>query len=436
MGGVQASMGHNLQRIISPQEFGEEHPEYFPLREGVRYVPERGGENGWQPCTSNPEVIAIAARKAIAYFDENPDAYSFSLSPVDGYGWCECDKCTAQDPPALRGNRMRGKGRRMSIFANAVAERLAEKHPDKYVCWYAYAGAVEAPEDVGVHPNVVISLAHYGWCGCNIHALQDPECPINPNFLGILNDWAAKDCKLFIREYWTTLVARTDMPARICAAYSLAEDIPFLKSKGVIGFSSESVTDYGACAMNFWMAGRKMWDAEADTAALVADFCGGMYGPAAEVMRAYFEEVVRICRARGCRSPSFSDEELADFHARVDRAAALCETPRQRDRVSLTQDSLDFADQFRDYLLKPSGEKREALVSRANELRDAHSLAVDFTAFIRRLGQKTQLNVAPAKTWLKTSFVPLSTETMPPTAREVAFTIRGEHAFLILAKRG
>ena len=37
--------------------------------------------------------------------------------------------------------------------------------------------------DVGVHPNVVISLAHYGWCGCNTHALADARCSLNPKFV-------------------------------------------------------------------------------------------------------------------------------------------------------------------------------------------------------------------------------------------------------------
>ena len=436
MGGVQAGMGHNLQRIISPKEFGTKNPEYFPLRGKTRYVPASAGEHGWQPCTTNPKVIEIAANKAIAYFDANPDAFSFSLSPVDGYGWCECERCTAQDPPEFRDSKSRGKGRRMSIFANAVAERLAQKHPRKYVCWYAYAGAVEAPADVGVHPNVVISLAHYGWCGCNIHALNDPKCPNNPKFLKILDDWASKDCKLFIREYWTTLVGTSDMPARVCAAYSLANDIPFLKSKGVIGFSSESVPDYGACALNFWLAARKMWRADADTGRLLNDYYTGMYGPAAALMRGYFEGILKACRGRGCRGSFFTLDELGQMRGKLEQAAMLCATDKQRQRVGLTRESLDFVLQMRGYVKTPSSDERKALVETVTSIVGRQSLAVDSRSFLSRLGRGRKADPTAGRSLCGAKLRPLTTQPMPADAAKAAFTVRGKHTFVVLAKAG
>lgn len=436
MGGVKASMGHNLQRIINPVEYGKDYPEYFPLRGNTRYIPKNAGEHGWQPCTSNPKVIEIAAQKAIAAFDRDPELYSFSLSPVDGYGWCECERCQSQDPPELRGSAQRGKGRRMTIFANEVAKRLAKKHPDRYVCWYAYAGAVEAPPDLDVHPNVIISLAHYGWCGCNIHALKDPSCKLNAHFLKILDDWAGKECKLFIREYWATLVGATDKPARVCGAYSLAEDIPFFKSKGAIGFSSESVPDYGACALNFWLAARKMWRADADTTALLQDFCEGMYGPAESTMRDYFTGIVETCRQRGCRSSFFTDDELTTLRSKVDIAAKLCATEKQRARVQLTRDSLDFVTGMRDYVRAPSAQKRQALVHTVGALRDRHSLAVDFKSFLARLGRQLRADPSRANELLKMALVPLTDVPMPSDATESAFSVRGKHLFVILTSKG
>ncbi len=87
MGGVKASMGHNLYGIFPPAEFGETHPEYYPLIDGERRVPSAEARHNWQPCTSNPEVVQLAIDAAIKYFDDLPDAFSFSLSPNDGYGW-------------------------------------------------------------------------------------------------------------------------------------------------------------------------------------------------------------------------------------------------------------------------------------------------------------------------------------------------------------
>lgn len=443
MGGVQASMGHNLHRILRPSQF-RENPDLFPLRQGTRYIPESDGEQGWQPCTSNPQVIEIAARKAIAYFDENPEAYSFSLSPADGYGWCECERCTAQDPPEFRGLAKRGKGRRMSIFANAVAKRLARRHPDKYVCWYAYAGTVEAPKDVPVHPNVVISLAHYGWCGCNIHSLQDPRCELNARFVEILDAWSAKASKLFIREYWTTLVGPTDGLARICAAYSLAEDIPFFKARGVIGFSSESIPDYGACALNFWLAARKMWDAETDTEQLLRDFYAGMYGPAASVMRRYFETILQLCRERGHRGPFFppftggkrEGEKLEKLGALLDEAAQLCQTERQRARVKLTRDFYEYVMRMRRYVVAPTAAEREAINALINGMEQGHSLAVDFVRHRATFGRRWRVPTKPAEEYCGARVKPYTSEPMPEGAEKVAFAVRGQHGFVVLLRAG
>jgi hypothetical protein len=42
-------------------------------------------------------------QKARAALDEDPDLWSFSLSPNDGWGgWCECEDCIALDPPEFQ----------------------------------------------------------------------------------------------------------------------------------------------------------------------------------------------------------------------------------------------------------------------------------------------------------------------------------------------
>ena len=430
-------MGHNLQRIVPPSTFGTDHPEYFPLIDGKRRVPGKDEGHGWQPCTSNPEVVEIAARAAIGYFTQRPSAYTYSLSPADGYGWCECSECTAQDPPKFRGMPRRGKGRRMALFANAVADKVSREFPAKYLCWYAYAGSVEAPEDVKVHPNVVVSLAHYGWCGCNIHDLYDERCGLNAEFRRVLEGWCATGCKLFIREYWTTLVSATDMPARVCAAYSLAADIPTFKSKGVIGFSSESIPDYGVCALNFWLAARKMWDAEADTEGLLTDWFGGMYGPAAAEMRRVTEEILTRCRDGGCRGNAFSEEYLRGLRERLEGARDACPEERHRARIDLSIRAVGLALQLRDYILGPSRDKHQALVSSMADIKERQDFAVDFRSFLGRLGSEATANVKLAGPWraLRLRQLP-DAPPVPAAALDAAMVVRGQHAFVIVAEAG
>ena len=435
MGGVAAHMRHNLHEIIRPSAYGKAHPDFFPLRGGQRYIPKSDREHGWQPCTSNPEVIEIAARKAIEFFDRNPRAYAYSLSPADGYGWCECDRCTAQDPPKFRGMGKRGKGRRMTIFANAVAERLARRHPDKYVCWYAYAGTVEAPDDVPVHPNVVIALAHYGWCGCNIHAIQDSKCGLNAKFHKVIGGWVRKRAKLFIREYWTVVLNRVDVLSRVCAAYSLADDIPYYKAKGAVGFSSESVPDYGSCALNFWIAGRLMWKADADKNALFSEFYDGMYGPAAAVMRQYFETIRDISRSRSCRHSFLKDDELKKLGAMLDHAAALCRTEKQRGRVQMSRDLFDYVKAVRHYSLRSSAATMKSITAMVDRLEKRRSLAVDFVCHRAVFGRKVTTVTKAAQKYCGANVKPLTAEPTPAAATKAGFVLRKRHTYVVLLRR-
>ncbi|MBU0608148.1 MAG: DUF4838 domain-containing protein, partial [Armatimonadetes bacterium] len=356
MGGAAFSAGHNLARIVPPKVFGPTHPEYFPLWGSERHVP--GDEESWQPCTSNPEVIALAVAAADKHFTENPQASSFSLSPNDGYGWCQCEACKAQDPPEHRDQRNQYKGRRTLLFVNAVAREIATKHPGKLLAWYAYAGTVEPPTDVKAEPNVLTALAHYGYVGCNIHAMADPTCANNQKFMAIMDGWSKVADKLMIREYWVSLVGEEDAMARVCAGYSLAEDIPLLVKRGFIGASAEAEPECGSAAINFYLAAKMMWNSRQPLEPILADYYAGMYGPAGPAMRAFFEGIVKQCRERG---PHFADADYPRMAAELEKIAPLAATDKQRARIQMTQDFLKFTTLLQSYSLRPVKDTREQI---------------------------------------------------------------------------
>ncbi|GAJ07267.1 unnamed protein product, partial [marine sediment metagenome] len=65
--GAAREQSHSLRRIIVPSRYRDEHPEYLPLLEGRRLLPEDTRHN-WQPCLTDPHVIAIAAQWVLDYF--------------------------------------------------------------------------------------------------------------------------------------------------------------------------------------------------------------------------------------------------------------------------------------------------------------------------------------------------------------------------------
>ncbi|MCU6710952.1 DUF4838 domain-containing protein [Paenibacillus sp. J5C_2022] len=81
---------HNLYNLFPPSEYAESHPEFYPLRDGTRFIPTTN--TAWQPCFSADGLAEEAIRKINAYFTEHPEEQFFSLGVNDGGGFCEAGR--------------------------------------------------------------------------------------------------------------------------------------------------------------------------------------------------------------------------------------------------------------------------------------------------------------------------------------------------------
>src|SRR5690606_22030815 len=64
---------HTFNTLLSPEEYGSSHPEYFSLIDGRRLP-------GTQLCLSNPQVVEIVVTNLKKKILENPDATYWSVS--------------------------------------------------------------------------------------------------------------------------------------------------------------------------------------------------------------------------------------------------------------------------------------------------------------------------------------------------------------------
>ena len=240
----------------APHKYFPSHPEYFPLIAGQRRCDDR--EENWQPCTSNPEVVRLAVAAALPLLRALPGRLQLFGSPNDGYGWCMCPKCTALDPPEYRGDALRGKARRILLFANAVAAEVAARRnsrtrrspftptparssrpptsrptPTSSSCWPITAGA--AATSIRSRPTAARPTRSFARCSTVERAFD----------------------KLFIREYFTTLAPLDQGLMRIAGADAIARDLPYYQRAGVIGINSESVRDYGIATVEL-LRGRQV----------------------------------------------------------------------------------------------------------------------------------------------------------------------------------
>ena len=87
---------HTHFKLIPPEEYFDEHPDWFALYGRKRRRP-TPGRQGQQLCTSNAELIEEMATRIIKMFDRDPSLDILALAPQDGGGFCQCRACVALD---------------------------------------------------------------------------------------------------------------------------------------------------------------------------------------------------------------------------------------------------------------------------------------------------------------------------------------------------
>ena len=152
---IRVQFHHNLWRLFPPELLGAAHPEYYPLRNGERFVPKPEDHVSWQPCFTAPGSADAAAGRIREFWTQNPASRSYSLGVNDSAGFCTCATCQA-----VNGGRKNFAGYEHVTpsfvqFANRMAELLRGDFPTHQFGFLAYVGILEPPEDLAVDPSLV-----------------------------------------------------------------------------------------------------------------------------------------------------------------------------------------------------------------------------------------------------------------------------------------
>ena len=269
--GTNLSMMHNFFALIPPEEYGESHPEYFPEINGVRVIPTK--QIHWQPCVSNPEVVEICAQKIIEAFDRDPSRICHALAVNDGAGNCECARCRAMDSPDADLNTTQLTDRYVK-FMNKVAEKVAEKHPNRLIGFLAYSAVRFPPTTVKLHANLV---PYYCAMGRGLYSGWD--------------EWIAAGAKNmghygYHDDRWFTIPKINP--------HQEAERIRYMVGSGVQrGYYKEFNPTYPLDAHAAIVAANMMWDPRLDEDQILADYYSGMFGESANEMQGFYETLER-----------------------------------------------------------------------------------------------------------------------------------------------
>ncbi len=293
---IEVSAGHSWQRIINERkDVFDKHPEYLALRsvtkEGAE-VQERGGEKF---CLFNPGVMEVCKEWALAQFRKEQEADMVSMEPSDGEGHCECEACA----------KMGSVSERVFTLVNEVAKVVEEEFPGKFVGTLAYNMHTEPPS-FRMRPNVFVQLTAGFTRG-------------RYTFDELLDIWPTKVDQFGVYEYLNVWAWTRDMPgaARGANVAYIGERFPLYHSKGARTMSCESGSNFGPNGLGYLVAARLTWNPGADVDAIREDFHDKAFGPAAGVMKRYYE------RFDGGNKPLLSDHLLALAHQDLAEASRL-----------------------------------------------------------------------------------------------------------------
>ena len=288
------------------------HPEWFAEQGGVRTPL---ADEYAKLCPTSEGLIQAFAARAIRYFDENPQATCFSLSPSDGGGWCTCAACQAlyeKDPhgdlsvtPAILS------------FYNRVAQLVARKYPDKILAGYVYADYVYPPKQpIKLAPNMFLVWApsfDYGF------TLFRPD--IRKQWDGLVPQWRKV----------TDRIAYYDLPNCICPDETGAINppglkilkwlYPRLKQAGMKGVYVYGNPAWGyAGPMNYLLA-KLAWNPEADVEALFNEYVEKCYAEGAPEMKRLYrlldDETERYFNANHQETYDLSERRMKEVYART-----------------------------------------------------------------------------------------------------------------------
>jgi hypothetical protein len=289
---LQNPVDDSTWRLLPKEKYWASHPEYYALRPG-------GARNERFLCMSNPGAFQAAADTICEFFAAHPSFHAFAFSPPDEAVLCHCPDCTRGLSGRFGGEGWGDVSDPYFRFVFALADKVRERYPDRWITTMAYYNRCRPPQGVtGKHPNVLIQLASIQQC--SLHSYRQSGCWTRRQFATMLEQWAGLTAGQVFYEYdphdWSHL-------QRPCwRSRSEGDDLRLLKRLGGWGFSDEGQMAWLSTGLNYWVRARLAWDVDADSAAMVQDFCERFFGPAAGPMRRFYGSVEQALRSTRAHS--------------------------------------------------------------------------------------------------------------------------------------
>jgi hypothetical protein len=266
---------HTFNRLVPPDKYFDEHPEYFSLVKGKRL------KDRSQLCCTNEDVIRLCTDGILEAMRAQPDAFVFSVSQNDWHNYCECEECQAlaekedsQIAPVLQ-------------LVNRVAEAVEKEFPDRAVETLAYQWTRRPPKTMRPRPNVIVRLCSIECCFS--HPLATCDSEVNRAFREDTRRWAKVsnrlwvwDCVTDFRHYLLPFPNQRVRNDNI--RFYVANNV-----KGIFEQDTYNTPHSELAALGGYVTAKFLWNPDYDEDTAINEFLEGYYGKAAGPIRTYID---------------------------------------------------------------------------------------------------------------------------------------------------
>lgn len=284
--------GHGFDSFLLPEEYADDHPEWFVDGCNVFDVTE-------------DDAVETYVANVIAYLEERPEIDIFDAWPPDGADWPASVKEAFDSIPDAYARVVRE-------LDAAVVEAFPER--DVTVEAIAYASHLEPPNDAYQYDDsVLVDFAPIGRGYAS--PIDDPEANDNRRYADLLETWRdAIDGPLVVYEYYRRY-AWHSLP--VLYPGTIGADVEYYTATGVDGLGMYAEpADWLPFELTHCLVGALSWDADLDVEAWLADYRSARYGVVADTAAEYFDLVERAARARFVPGRGESEDETAMARAR------------------------------------------------------------------------------------------------------------------------
>lgn len=277
---------HGLKFVIMREEMKRAHPEMYLLTDGKRVTGNEGMPNLLSPLLFEKQVKNIRAM-----FDHFREPMH-NIDLVDGYSG------RLSDDPAWMAQLTPGRGWSGTMsdhvwgYLNRVALEVNRSHPDRMVSALAYGAYTQPPQKIEkLSPNLaLVEVRHRQefWDDSKWNERRQWRA-----------EWLKKlpSGKYISWDFSTN--ARPEQAGRpVYYSRQISRDLRDMKGASLGELveiyahpsGKENAFGYHDLAiehLNLYLTARLYWDANQDVDALVADYCVGYFGPAAEAMQKF-----------------------------------------------------------------------------------------------------------------------------------------------------